>query len=527
MSETSPLLSSSSPNSHILSVHHDHVHTKRLLNSRHISMISIGGIIGTGLFLGVRNALVNGPIISLLSYAYIAVICYTVIQSVGEMSCYMPINGSVCQFQFKFLSNSVGLAINIIYWLSWSITLALELSLIYSVLSFWSNALPFVNDGNQLWIIFGVWLVLTSFNLLPVNFYGEIEFVISILKISFITCWIVLSTYILTKNGIGFKYWSKDLLWGVDTLHVVKNRVGSKILNVMASLVSSCFTFQSIESIAICSGEIRDAHINLPKAIKYVLVRIVVFYITTLFLLTLLIPCNDTRLTSGDDDIFSSPFLIGLINCGIGASSFILSIFNFVILVSMVSAANSNIYFGSRCLVSMVEEEYMPKFLGKTNTKGVPQMAILLTSSIGLISLFSRVETISVLFNLLVNVCATSGLIMWLFIMVSYLRFLETLKFNKLDYSTLVFRSNHPRLLKFLNYVSIVSICAIIVGNGVLNIWRFDWNNFLSCYLTSIILVVSSLSLSWYWNEPLLVDIETIDIFTEQSPFAFEKRQVV
>ncbi|KAK6459043.1 lysine-specific permease [Scheffersomyces xylosifermentans] len=505
--------------------HHEHVNTKRLLNSRHISMISIGGIVGTGLFLGIRAALVNGPIISILSYAYISVICYTVIQSVGEMACFMPLNGSVCQFQFIFLSNSIGLAINVIYWISWSITLALEISLIYSVLSFWSDSFPFIKE-HQLTIIFAFWLVLTLFNLLPVNFYGEIEFVISILKISFIICWIVLSVYILTSRHVGFKYWTKDLLWGIDTIRVVKNPVGSKVLNIMASLVSSCFTFQSIESIAICSGEIHDAHVNLPKAIKYVLARIIVFYITTLFLLTMLIPCNHPQLTNGgsDDDIFSSPFLIGLINCGISTSSFILSVFNFVILVSMISAANSNIYFGSRCLISMVEEGYFPKFLSYTNSKGVPYPAILLTSSLGLISLFSKSETIAVLFNLLVNLCATSGLIMWLFISVSYLRFLRTLTFNGLDYNRLSFRTKYPRLLVVLNWISIASIVAIILGNGVLNFWNFNWNNFFSCYLTSIILIATSFGLSWYWNEPLLIPLGSIDIFSEQSPFAFEKQ---
>lgn len=80
--------------------HQPHIsaHTKRLLNSRHISMISIGGIIGTGLFMGIRQTLTNGPIISIISYLYISALCYYMITAVGEMSCYMPLNGSLCQF---------------------------------------------------------------------------------------------------------------------------------------------------------------------------------------------------------------------------------------------------------------------------------------------------------------------------------------------------------------------------------------------------------------------------------------------
>ncbi|KAK6460034.1 lysine-specific permease [Scheffersomyces coipomensis] len=505
--------------------HHQHVHTKRLLQSRHIEMISLGGIIGTGLFIGVRSQLVTGPIISLLSYAYISIICYTIIQSVGEMSCFMPINGSICQFQFKFLSNSIGLSINIIYWISWSITLALELSLIYEMLTFWE--FQFIQD-NPILIIFSIWLILTLFNLFPVNYYGEIEFMISILKVLFIICWIFISIYLILHNNIGFKNWDRKLIWGIDTIHIIKNPIQSKAVNILSTLVSSCFTFQSIESIAICSGEIKDAHTSLPKAIKYILVRIVVFYMLTLFLLTILIKCDDPNLTNDNNDIFSSPFLIGLINCGISSSSFILGTFNSIIIICMLSAANSNIYFGSRCLISIIESEsdldappHMFEFLSITDSHGVPYPAILLTSSIGLISLFSKYKTIEILFKLLINLCATSGLIMWLFISICYLRFLKILKFNNLNYNHLNFKSSIK--LKWLNWFAIINIILIIFSNGLINIWKFDWDNFISCYLTSIILVICTFSLSWYWNEPIIRPIEAIDIFTDQSPYAFSK----
>ncbi|KAK6205048.1 lysine-specific permease [Scheffersomyces amazonensis] len=501
-----------------------HVHTKRLLESRHIEMISLGGIIGTGLFIGIRSQLTNGPIISLISYGYVSIICYTIVQSVGEMSCYMPINGSLCQFQFKFLSNSIGFSINIIYWLSWSITLALELSLIYEMLLFWQ--IPFINN-NQTLVIFSIWIILTIFNLFPVNYYGEIEFIISIIKVFFIIFWIGLAIYLIIIKDIGFKNWDSKFIWGIDTIHIIKDPFQSKLVNILGSLVASCFTFQSIESVAICSGEIHHAHKSLPRAIKYVLIRIIIFYMITLFLLTLLIKCNDPNLSNDQNDIFSSPFLIGLINAGINSSSFILNAFNSIIIISMISAANSNIYFGSRCLISIIETNFniniFPKFLSITNTRGVPYPAILLTSSIGLISLASKFKTIEILFNLLINLCATSGLIMWLCISISYLRFCSALKFNNVLYENLRFHSKYPKLLKLLNWLSIGSIIIIILSNGLVNIWNFNWDNFISCYLTSIMLVSMSLFLSWYWNEPLLRSIDTIDIFTDQSPFAFTK----
>lgn len=500
---------------------HPHANTKRLLTSLHTSMISLGGIIGTGLFIGVRITLLNGPIISLMSYLYISLICFYIIQAVGEMSCYMPLNGSLCQFQFIYISNPIGVMNSFIYWISWSITLALELSLIYNMLKYWQWS--WIDNIGETWMIFIIWLILTICNLFPVNNYGNIEFIITIFKIFFMMGWIGISISLVLNNGTEFKYWNKDLIWGIDYIKVTENPVGSKLINILSSLISSCFTFQSIESVAICSGEIIDVHKNLPRAIKYVVLRIVVFYILTLFLLTLMIPCNDPRLVSrGTDDVFASPFLIGLINMGMSSSSFLLGFFNFIILISMVSAANSNIYFGSRCLLSMVEEGYFPVVFGETTKNGVPFNAILLTSSIGLISLLSKFKSIDIFYKLLINLSSTSGLIMWLFILISYLQFRRALAFNSIVYETLAYTAVHRFPMIKLSYITIVSIVTIIIGNGIVNIWEFSWDLFISCYLTLIILIVGSVWLSVIWKQPILKKIEDIDIFTDQSVHAFK-----
>ena len=311
---------------HVNQAQHFSSHTKRLLNSRHISMISIGGIIGTGLFMGIRQTLTNGPIISVISYLYISAICYYIITAVGDMSCYMPLNGSLCQFQFRFISNPVGVMNNFVYWISWSITLGLELGLIYELLcQFMSfNLLQVVGSpaqgmsSDKTWVILLIWVGLTGANLFPVNYYGEIEFLVTIIKVGFMVSWIGLSLGLVVMRT-GFTNWSDfNLIWGVNAIEVVNNRVVNKLVNILSSsIVSSCFTFQSIESVGICSGEIENIGRNLPKAIKYIVVRIVVFYIGSLTLLTLMIPSNDKHIINegrGSDDLMSSPFVVALIN---------------------------------------------------------------------------------------------------------------------------------------------------------------------------------------------------------------------
>lgn len=222
--------------------------------------------------------------------------------------------------------------------------------------------------------------------------------------------------------------------------------------------------------------------------------------------------------------LMSSPFVVGLINCGIGNGSYLIQIVNFVILTSMISAANSNIYFGSRCLISMIEEGYFWRVFGKTiMNSGVPVYAILLTSFIGLvIALLSNFKSAGIFLTLLINLSATSGLLMWLFILISYLRFRKALEYNNINHGDLVYTSLFCCFpMKQSSWISIVSIVGIILSNGIVNIWQFSWDSFASCYLTLIVVVVGVLYFSFKWDEPVLRSVDEIDIFTNQSSNAF------
>ena len=111
---------------------------------------------------------------------------------------------------------------------------------------------------------------------------------------------------------------------------------------------------------------------------------------------------------------------------------------------------------------------------------------------------------------------------MWLFILISYLQFRRALAFNSIVYETLAYTAVHRFPMIKLSYITIVSIVTIIIGNGIVNIWEFSWDLFISCYLTLIILIVGSVWLSVIWKQPILKKIEDIDIFTNQSVHAFK-----
>lgn len=147
------------------------VELKRKLQSRHIQMIAIGGTIGTGLFIGSGSALSTaGPASTLIAYAFVGTLVGSVMVALGEMATYIPISGAFTQYASRFVDPSLGFAMGWIYWFSWAITFALELTASGLIIQWWA---PNLNIG----IFIGVfWLVITALNFMPVNFYGETEF---------------------------------------------------------------------------------------------------------------------------------------------------------------------------------------------------------------------------------------------------------------------------------------------------------------------------------------------------------------
>lgn len=142
---------------------------ERSLKSRHLSMIALGGTIGTGLFISTSVPLNEaGPVNSLIAYIFIASVVYSVAQSLGEMATYIPVAGSITVFASRFISPSIGAASGWLYWFCWAIGFAIELSVIGQIIEYWTSDVP-----NAAWIAI-FFVLLTVANLFPVRFYGEI-----------------------------------------------------------------------------------------------------------------------------------------------------------------------------------------------------------------------------------------------------------------------------------------------------------------------------------------------------------------
>lgn len=494
----------------------------RSLNARHITMIAIGGTVGTGLFIGVAQTLRTGPVTALVAYFFISTICYSVVQSFGEMVVHLPVNGSLCQFNNRFLSPNFGSSIGLLYWFSWSMTFALELSIVAQLLTYWQ---PKIDIG---WWIMVVWTLLTIVNLLPIRFYGEIEFGVSVLKVAAIIMWLCYATYLVSHESIGFKYWENPGMWGDGIIYSDSNLPLARSLAWLSSLVNAAFTFQLIESIAITSGDTENPSKNIPRAIKTLFFRIIVFYIVTLFLLGLLIPYNDQHLvqhpTGGDLDLYinSSPFVVALsLHSNIPN---ITNIFNLVITVTIISAANSNIYLGSRCLLALAETNVLPSAIAnqieKTSRFGGPYVAVLVTSIFGVLAFSVKFNSGTVVFQWFLNICASAGLIMWACICASHIRFMSAISLDQtFTRDMLVFKGAY---MPYAAWYALGCICVILILNGFQVFFNFCWQDFLASYLSLIIFAVLWGWFQYYNGGPLLIPLDQIDLWTGSDKIHLE-----
>lgn len=483
-----------------------HSEVKRDLQPRHISMIALGGTIGTGLFIGTKSALSSaGPAGSLIAYAFMATIVYSLANSIGEMATYMPITGSFTVFCTRFVSPALGASVGWMYWFSWAITYAIELSVVGQIIEFWTDAVP-----NAAWI--GIFFVLfTALNFFPVKVYGEVEFWAASIKVVAVLGWLIYALCMACGAGktgpVGFRYWHHPGPWGPGIL--VSNKGGAHFLGWLSALVNAAFTYQGTELVGITAGESANPRKTVPKAINRVFFRILIFYIGSIFFMGMLVPYNDPAFDDTSSYVSASPFIIAMINSG---TKVLPHIFNAVILTTIMSAANSNVYIGSRVMYALGSSGVGPRFLTNTTKSGVPYIGVLSTAAIGLLGFLSVSNGSNNAFNWLVNISVVAGLIAWASISLSHIRFVAALRYHGIDRSSLPFKARGGTFYIWYAFVAIVIITII---QGFNTFWEFNASDFLTAYISLFIFIGFWFFFQFvFFRGKLLRPVEDIDIFT-------------
>jgi lysine-specific permease len=381
----------------------------RGLRAKHMTMIAIGGSIGTGLFVASGASIHDaGPGGAIVAYLAIGMMVYFLMTSLGEMATLFPISGSFSTYATKFIDPSLGFALGWNYWYNWAITIAVEISAGALVMKYW-----FPHSHSALWSALFL-VIMFGLNYLSVKGYGESEYWFSMIKVVTIIVFLVVGLLmiagILGGKPVGFTNFTTG-----------EAPFKGGFMAILGIFMIAGFSFQGTELVGIAAGESEDPRKNIPKSIKQIFFRILIFYVFSMIVIGFLIPYNDPNLVNAStENIAISPFTIVFKKAGF---AFAASVMNAVILTSVLSAGNSGMYASTRMLWVMAKEGQAPKFLAKVNAKGIPVNALIVTTLVGAIAFFASLFGDGTIYIWLLNASGMSGFIAWLGIAACHYRF--------------------------------------------------------------------------------------------------------
>ncbi|MBC2349839.1 amino acid permease [Listeria welshimeri] len=382
----------------------------RDLKTRHLAMIAIGGSIGTGLFLASGNAIhTAGPGGALVAYIAIGIMVYFLMTSLGEMATYMPVSGSFSTYASRFVDPAFGFALGWNYWFNWAITLAVDISTAAIIVQFWLPNTP-------AWLWSAIFLILIfGLNALSVKAYGESEYWFSIIKVATVIIFLIVG--VLTIVGI-----LGGEVIGFSNFTTGDAPFKGGFFAILGTFLIAGFSFQGTEMVGIAAGESATPEKSVPKAIKQVFWRILLFYIFAIFIIGMIIPYTNPNLLSADaTDVAISPFTLVFEKAGL---AFAASVMNAVILTSVLSAGNSGLYASTRMLWAMARDKKAPRFLGKVNRRGIPMAALIVTTIVGAMTFITTLtENGTVIYTWLLSASGLTGFIAWVGIAISHYRF--------------------------------------------------------------------------------------------------------
>lgn len=381
----------------------------RSLKARHMNMIAIGGAIGTGLFVASGETIsIAGPGGALLAYSLIGVMVYFLMTGLGEMASYLPVSGSFETFASRYVDKSFGFALGWNYWFNWAITVAAELVAGALIMKFWFPTVPAaVWSGMFLIILFAL-------NFLSTRSYGESEFIFAGIKV--ITVIVFLFAGALLILGLGPMPSPGFTNWTIGDAPFVGGATA-----ILSIFMVAGFSFQGTEMIGVAAGESENPEKNVPRAVRTIFWRILIFYLGSFIVIGFLIPYTDPNLLNTDvQNVSISPFTLVFQRFGLAGAA---SLMNAVLLTAVLSAGNSGLYASTRMLYAMAKAGEAPKCFLKVNKRGVPTNALFATTIFGLAAFLTSFIGEGQAYTWLVNISGLAGFITWIGIAVCHYRF--------------------------------------------------------------------------------------------------------
>lgn len=372
--------------------------TVHKLRPRHVTMITLGGIIGASLFVGSSNVIRSVGPAALISYLIGGLLVFLAMRMLGEMAAARPTIGSFMEYARVGLGNWAAYLVGWLYWYFWVGVLAYEAVLGGETLASWFPALPAWAASLTLLAIF------VGSNLISVRTFGEVEFWLASIKV----------LAILVFLGAGTLYalglWPNSVntvanLWSHGGF--APNGYGIALTGVALVI----FSYFGTEIAVMAAAESEDPAKGIRQASSTVIWRILLFFLGAILVITMVIPWDELPEPT---DVASAPFTQVFERLGLPAASLIMQL---VIFTAVISVLNSGLYSASRMVAALSQQGFGPALLAKKSSRGVPVYALLASTIGGVIaSIVNFAAPDSGIFDFIMNSAGLVALFVYVFI---------------------------------------------------------------------------------------------------------------
>ena len=391
---------------------------QRGLSTRHIRFLALGSAIGTGLFYGSASAIKQAGPSVLLAYMLAGVAIYIVMRALGEMAVHNPVSDSFSRYASEYLSPLAGFTTGWTYVFEMVIVAIADVTAFGIYMGFWFPDVP-----RWIWVL-SVILFLGAINLIHVKVYGEVEFWLSIVKVTAIIA-MILGGFGIMLYGMHIP--NSDFTPGIANLWQHGGFMPNGIAGFIACFSVVVFAFGGIEIIGVTAGETQDPKTAIPRAINAVPIRIILFYVLTIFVLMSIFPWNQIG-TSG------SPFVQIFEGLGIKSAAAIL---NVVVITAAVSAINSDVFGAGRMMYGMALKGHAPKIFCKTSKNGAPLMPVVVMILVLLVGVVLNYLIPENVFEIIASIATFATVYVWLMILLAQMGMRKKLsveEIKKLDF---------------------------------------------------------------------------------------------
>ena len=461
----------------------------RGLKARHITMIAIGGALGTGLLIGTGAALADaGPGSLFITYTFIGAIVFLVMAALGEMSAWFPLSAGFTGYATRYCHPSLGFALGWTYWFKYIIVTPNQLTAGALVIQEWVEP-DRVNPGVFIAIFLVLIFCINYFG--GIKFFGEFEFWLSSFKVLVVLGVILFSLIIAVGGGPdgdarGFRFWHTPGAFAIPVAFrdlAISGETG-RFLGFWSVMVNATFAYLGTELVGVTAGEAQNPRRSIPKAIKLTFYRILVFYCLSVFLVGMIVPYNAKELAfanSQQTGASASPFVVAAKLAGVQVLP---NIINACILLFVFSASNSDLYIASRTLYGLASDRSAPAIFKRTDSRGVPYPSLILCTAIACLAFMNVADDSKKIFKHFVNLTTIFGILTWISILVTHIYFVKARRVQEIPDNIMPYRAP---LGIWGSYVALFFCCLIALTKNYAVFVKtpkfFDYATFITGYL--------------------------------------------